>query len=102
MTLALLTLAACSFVVGGIAMKWSDGLRVAWPSVGVFVAFCLGAALQSLAMRYESQSVGYVLVLGLEAVLAVVAGLLLFHEPLPGRTAVGVVLVVVGIALLRS
>lgn len=102
MTLLLLTLAAVSYVFGGLAMKWSDGLRVLWPSVGVFVAFCIGSALQGLAMRYESLSVGYVVVLGLEAVLAVLAGVLLLHEEFPTQTAIGVILVVIGIAFLKS
>ena len=102
MTLFILTLAACAFVVGGIAMKWSDGFQNPWASLGVFAAFCLGAGLQTYAMRFESLGVGYVFVLGMEAILAVVAGVLLFGEDMAWRNFFGVVLVVSGIFLLKS
>ena len=98
----LLTLAACSFVVGGVAMKWSDGFHNTPPTLGVFVAFCLGAALQTYAMRYEDLGAGYVVVLGLEAILAVVAGILWFQEPMAWPKALGVTLVVSGIFLLKG
>ncbi len=102
MTLLLLALAACSFVVGGMAMKWSAGFENIPATVGVFAFFCLGAALQTYAMRYESLGVGYVLVLGLEAALAVLAGVLFFQETMAWRNALGVAFVVTGIFLLKA
>jgi multidrug transporter EmrE-like cation transporter len=102
MTLLLLVLAACAFVVGGIAMKWSYGFENIPATLGVFAAFCLGAGLQTYAMRFEALGVGYVLVLGLEAVLAVVAGVLFFQESMAWRNYLGVTLVVTGIFLLKS
>ena len=102
MTLALLALAACAFVVGGMAMKWSAGFTNTYATIGVFAAFCLGAALQTYAMRFEALGVGYVLVLGLEAMLAVIAGVLFFDEPVAARNVLGVALVVTGIFLLKS
>ena len=101
MTFFLLSLAAASYVAGGIAMKWADGYRHLPASAAVFVLFCLGAGLQTLAMRYQSLGVGYVLVLGLEAILAVAAGIVFFHETLPWTNALGVALVIAGIFLLK-
>lgn len=100
--LLVLTLAAMAYVLGGIAMKWSDGFRHLPASVAVFAAFCVGAALQTWAMRYESLGVGYVVVLGLEALLAVAAGMSFFGEALPARNAVGVLMIVLGIIVLRA
>ncbi|MHB2018308.1 MAG: DMT family transporter [Candidatus Xenobia bacterium] len=102
MTWTLLILAAVSYVAGGVAMKHADGLRHLLPSLLVFAAFGLGAALQTLAMRYESLGVGYVVVLGLEAALAVLAGVLLLHETLPLRQLCGIALVIAGIILLKA
>lgn len=102
MNLLILALAAISYVVGGMAMKWSDGFSNIPATLGVFAAFIVGSALQTYGMKFEALGVGYVLVLGLEAVLAVVAGVLFFQEGLPIRNAVGVTLVVVGMVLLKS
>jgi multidrug transporter EmrE-like cation transporter len=102
MTFLLLSLAAASYVAGGIAMKWADGYRNLPASSAVFVFFAMGAGLQTLAMRYQSLGVGYVLVLGLEAIFAVVAGVVLFQETLPWTNALGVALVLAGICLLKS
>jgi multidrug transporter EmrE-like cation transporter len=102
MTFLLLALAACAFVVGGMSMKWSEGFQNPYATAGVFAAFCLGAALQTYAMRYEALGVGYVLVLGMEAALAVLAGVLFFGETMAWRNWIGVTLVVSGIFLLKS
>jgi len=98
----LLVLAAVSYVGGGIAMKYSDGFRHGLASGLVFVAFCTGAALQTLAMRTGNLSVAYVLVLGLEAILAVVAGKLWFDETIATRTAIGIAFVFIGMILIKS
>ncbi len=102
MNFLILLLAACAYVAGGIAMKWSNGFANIGASVGVFAGFVLGAALQTYAMRLESLGVGYVVVLGLEALLAVLAGVLFFEEALAWRNVAGVTLVVAGIVLMKS
>ncbi len=83
-------------------MKWSAGFQNLQATLGVFAAFALGAALQTYAMRVESLGVGYVLVLGMEAVLAVLAGVLFFEEAMAWRNGLGVALVVLGIVLLKA
>lgn len=102
MDLVILALAAISYVVGGMAMKWSNGFANLPATLGVFAAFLLGSALQTYGMKFEALGVGYVLVLGLEAILAVFAGILFFQEGLPIRNAVGVTFVIVGMVLLKG
>jgi len=57
--------------------------------------------VQAWAMKQEALGSSYVVVLGLEALLAVIAGHLLFAEQMTAKMISGVVLVVLGIILLR-
>lgn len=101
MHLILASLAAVSFTVGGIFMKRADGLQHV-PSAAVFLLlFAAGAIIQSQAMRGTELGATYIVVLGLEAGLALAFGTLLFAEPLTLAKGSAVVLIVSGIALLR-
>jgi multidrug transporter EmrE-like cation transporter len=102
MHLTLASLAALLFTVGGIFMKRADGLQHAAPVMTFMLLFAAGAALQSQAMRGSELGATYIIVLGLEAVLAVTLGVVLFAEPLTLRKVGAVVLIVGGIALLRT
>jgi multidrug transporter EmrE-like cation transporter len=94
-------LASLAFAVGGIFMKLSEGLT-RWPSsLAVFVLFITGAALNTLAMTRGDLGVVYVLVLGLEAVLAFGFGVAFFHEAVTPMRVLAVSLIVAGMACLR-
>ena len=99
--LVLLFLAAAAFSGGGVFMKLSEGLSRLWPSALIFVCFAAGVVLQTLGMKRAGLASAYVFVLGFEAILVCAAGLLFFKEPATARKAIGVVLVLVGISLLR-
>lgn len=96
-----LILAAMAFATGGVAMKYSDGLTRLWPSLMVFVLFSAGAALQALAMRHAPMGTTYVVVLGLEAVLASALGAWLFAEALTAPRLLAIALIVTGIVILK-
>lgn len=100
-TLVLYSIAAIMYVTGGALMKYSQGLTQALPTVGLTALFSTGALIQARAMRYEQLGSSYILVLGLEALLAIILGMLLFGEQLSGRATAGITLVVIGIVLLR-
>jgi multidrug transporter EmrE-like cation transporter len=101
MSLVLAGLAALFFTVGGIFMKRADGLHHA-PAAAMFLAlFASGAAIQSLAMRGAGLGATYLVVLGLEAALAVAFGALLFDEALTLSKIAAILLIVGGIAILR-
>jgi small multidrug resistance pump/quaternary ammonium compound-resistance protein SugE len=93
--------AAVAFGLGGVCMKWSEGFTRAPATAGVFLFFLLGAGLQTLAMTRGDLGVVYVVVLGLEAVLAVGLGIWLFQEQLTPMRLLAIVLIVAGIAILR-
>ena len=95
-------LAALFFTVGGIFMKLSDGLTKFWPTMIVFALFVTGAALQTLAMKREDLAVTYLVVVGLEAILAFLLGVLVFSESCSPVRIAGVLLIALGIISLRS
>jgi small multidrug resistance pump/quaternary ammonium compound-resistance protein SugE len=99
--LVYVVLAAVSFAVGGVAMKASEGLT-RWPgTLGTYALFALGATFQALALKGGDLGIFYVLVLGLEAVLAFGFGVALFHEAASPMRLAAVALIVAGIAILR-
>jgi multidrug resistance protein EbrB len=100
-TLVLYSIAATLYVIGGALMKYSQGLTQVLPTLGLTALFGAGALIQARAMRYEQLGSSYILVLGLEALLALILGALLFGEQVSGRAAAGITFVVMGIVLLR-
>jgi multidrug transporter EmrE-like cation transporter len=99
---AMVISAALLFTVGGIFMKLSEGLTKFWPTLIVFALFVTGAALQALAMKREDLAVTYLVVVGLEAVLAFLFGVVLFSESCSPSRIAGVLLIALGILSLRS
>lgn len=83
-------------------MKYSEGLTRPVPTVLLFVLFCAGAAAQTLAMRHAEMGATYILVLGLESLLAFALGILVFSESATPFRILAVLLVTAGIVLLNS
>jgi multidrug transporter EmrE-like cation transporter len=94
--------ASVVYVLGGMAMAKSNGFAEWIPSLLVFIFFGVGAALQTYGMKAQSLGVAYVLVLGLEAVLACAVGLIFLKEPFNWIKILGTALVVIGIVLLKA
>src|SRR4051812_50220809 len=91
-TLGLFSVAALLYVLGGGFMKYSQGLTQALPTLALTILFSCGALLQAWAMKGAELGSSYVIVLGLEAMLAVALGTVFFCEknwgsPLLGDTA---------------
>ncbi|HLN87391.1 MAG TPA: SMR family transporter [Candidatus Limnocylindrales bacterium] len=100
-TIGLYAIAAALYVIGGTLMKYSRGLTRLLPAVALVVVFSAGALIQAWAMRREPLGPSYVGVLGLEALLALLAGYLFFSEQVNLRVFSGMLLVVIGIVVLR-
>jgi multidrug transporter EmrE-like cation transporter len=101
MPLTLCLLAALAFTAGGIVMKVADGVRLSFATASFLALFAAGAALQATALRGADLGPTYVVVLGLEAALALVFGTLFYAEPVTVPKLAAVLLIVAGIALLR-
>jgi multidrug transporter EmrE-like cation transporter len=93
--------AAAAFTVGGIFMKLSEGMNRLGPTLLLYLCFAAGASLQTLALRKAELGVAYVCVLGLEAVLAFLFGVLFFREAYTAVKITGIAVVVAGIVLLH-
>jgi multidrug transporter EmrE-like cation transporter len=93
--------AAISYALGGACMKLSEGFQRPLATVGLYALFVLGATLQTLALKRADLGVSYVLVLGLEAVVAFGIALYFFDETVAPVRALGVVLILAGTFLLR-
>ena len=101
MRIALLSLAALAFTVGGIFMKRADGVRHAADTAVYLLLFAVGAVMLSQAMRGAELGTTYIIVLGLEAAFAVFFGAVLFSEPITFSKTAAMLLIVGGIAWLR-
>ena len=82
-------------------MKLSAGLTHLRPTVLMFAFFSVGTVLQTVAMRGEQMAITYIVVLGFEAITALVLSLVLLNEGGSVSKFAGVALVVAGIVLLR-
>lgn len=102
MNIFLLVSAALSYSVGGYFMKLSDGLARPGPTALVLGLFCVGAILQTIAMRHGELSVTYIIVLGLEAITALTLGLFFLGEGVTALKLAGVLLITLGIVVLRA
>jgi multidrug transporter EmrE-like cation transporter len=94
--------AALLFAVGGVFMKMSNGLERLVPGSAALGLFLAGAVAQTIALKHAELGVAYVLVLGLEAVLAFVFGALFFEENVSLPKVLGVALIIGGFALLNA
>jgi multidrug transporter EmrE-like cation transporter len=95
-------LAALSFSIGGYFMKLSAGLTHLRPTVLMFAFFSVGTVLQTVAMRGEQMAITYIVVLGFEAITALVLSIVLLNESGSISKFAGVALVIAGIVLLRT
>lgn len=101
MQILLMTTAATAYAAGGICMKLAAGMtRPGWTAL-MFLAFIAGAAIQAVAMKSQEMAVTYVIVLGLEGIIAATAGIWLFAEPLTAARVIGFALILGGTAVLR-
>ena len=93
--------AAVAYAVGGLFMKQSAGATRVVPTLVFLLLFVGGAVLQAVAMRKADMGVSYVVVLGMEAVAAVVLSAVVLREPWTASRIAAMLVVLAGIAWLR-
>ncbi|MDH4144222.1 MAG: hypothetical protein OEY23_03530 [Acidimicrobiia bacterium] len=88
------------FAIGGMSMRAAEGLTRLWPTVWVFASFVLGAAALTMVVRWQGEvGPSYMLVIGIESVVATALGVALGDRLSPLRLG-GIALVLVGAILL--
>lgn len=101
MSWTLLVLAGLLEVVWTIGLKYTEGFTKLWPSVLTLVAMGVSFYLLSLAMRTIPLGTAYAVWVGIGAVGAAIAGMLLFKEPATILRIASLLLVIGGIVGLK-
>jgi len=101
MELLLLIFASTAYAIGGLFMKLSNGATRPFPTIAFLLLFLVGAMLQALGMRRLDLGVAYILVLGFEAVLALVFSVWFLREPCSPQRLGAIALILIGIVWLN-
>lgn len=96
-----LLLAGLLEVVWAVGLKYTEGFTRLGPSLLTLAAMGVGFYLLSLAMRTLPLGTAYGVWVGIGAVGAAIAGMVLFKEPATMLRVVSLVLVVAGIVGLK-
>ena len=100
-SMLILVLAILSEVVGTVALKASEGFTRLGPNALVAVGYGLSFYLLAQALKPIPLGIAYAIWSGLGTAGAVVAGILLWRESLNLVGVVGILLVIVGVAMLN-
>ena len=96
-----LLLAAVFEVTWAVAMKYSNGFTVLWPSLITAVTYILSAVFLSFSLKDLNLGTAYAMWTGFGIVGTSVLGVFLFQEQLSVPQVLCVVLIVVGVVGLR-
>ena len=99
--MALIIGGSLAFSIGAAFMKSSEGLTRLLPTLMVVLWFLVGAALLTRAVTAESTSFAIMVSLGIEALITVLIGAFLLGDHVSFRQALGMVVVVGGVAMVR-
>ncbi len=84
-----------------LGLKYSHGFTRLWPSVVTLVLALGSFYLLSVAMKTLPVGTAYAVWVGIGAVGTAVAAVFLFNEPVSAMRALGVLLILAGIAALK-
>ena len=96
-----LVLAGLLEVAWAVGLKYTEGFTRPWPSLFTLAAMAASFYLLSQAMRSLPLGTAYGVWVGIGAVGAAIAGMVLFKEPATMLRVVSLVLVVAGIVGLK-
>jgi len=96
-----LLIAIVSELVGTSLLKASEGFSRLWPTIGVFLAFGSSFLFLSLTLKTMPLSVAYAIWSGLGTVATAVISVLVWKEKLNLGSAIGILLIVVGVVVLN-
>ena len=94
-------LAVLSEVTATTALKFSEGFTKLGPSIIVVLGYGVSFYLLSLSLKVIPIGVAYALWSGIGIVLTVIAGMILWREPLDWARVVGIILIIGGILVIN-
>jgi small multidrug resistance pump len=98
---AILLFAIISEVIGTTSLKFSEGFTKFVPSVIVVLGYGLSFYLLSISLKEIPLGIAYALWSGIGIVLAMIAGILIWKEPLDWARVIGTILIVGGIVIMN-
>lgn len=93
--------AVLSEVIGTTALKLSDGFTKLIPSIVVLVGYGLSFYLLSLSLKVLPIGMAYAMWSGIGIVLTVIAGIVLWREPMDWARGIGIFLIMLGIVIIN-
>lgn len=93
--------AVLSEVTATTALKFSEGFTKLVPSIIVVLGYGLSFYLLSLSLKVIPIGVAYAIWSGIGIVLTVIAGMLLWREPLDWARVAGILLIIAGILVIN-
>lgn len=100
-TILIFFFAVLSEVTATTALKFSEGFTKLVPSIVVVVGYGLSFYLLSLSLKVIPLGTAYAMWSGIGIVLTVIAGLILWREPLDWARGVGIFLIMLGIVIIN-
>ncbi|QDU25441.1 Quaternary ammonium compound-resistance protein SugE [Anatilimnocola aggregata] len=91
----ILVVAGLFEVCWSTGLKASDGFKLFWPSVFTIVTLALSMLLLGYSMRTLPLGTAYTVWTGIGAIGAVIAGIVMFHEPV-NAVRIGCILLILG------
>jgi small multidrug resistance pump len=93
--------AVLSEVTATSALKFSEGFTKLVPSIVVVVGYGLSFYLLSLSLRTIPLGMAYAMWSGIGIVLTVIAGIVLWREPMDWARGIGIFLIMLGIVIIN-
>lgn len=96
-----LLIAIVTEVIGTTSLKYSEGVTKPIPSVIFVVAYALSFYFLAVALKDMQIGVAYAIWSGVGLILTVIAGIILWREPLDWARVVGIFLILAGLVFIN-
>ena len=96
-----LALAIISELIGTSMLKASQGFTKIIPSILVVISFVSAFYFMSLSLKQIPLSIAYAIWSGVGTAATAVIGVLVWEEKINGMTALGILMIIVGVILLN-
>ncbi|MCU4674383.1 quaternary ammonium compound efflux SMR transporter SugE [Catenovulum sp. 2E275] len=97
----ILVIAGVFEIIWALGLKYSDGFSKFTPSIITIVSLIFSLSLLSIAMRSLPFTTAYGIWVGIGTLGTVIAGILLFSEPLHFSKVLSLVLILIGVVGLK-
>lgn len=98
----LLAVAVVGEIAGAVSLRYADGFTRLWPTLAALASFTLALTLVSRVMQTLPVSIAYPVWAGAGTAGVALLGVTVLDESFDVLTAVGVLLVIVGVIVLNS